>query len=212
MAQRREAIAGVLLTTWGAAWIAAIAAAAGVKGSLFSSLIHGASLLLLILGLVCAVAGVVVLRASAAESATDVPVFRIEASPVLEFADLADAHTRDAAVLLRTIRQVRITNQQLNARLVVDLCVRITMPDGRVFDEVTLAPVDPEGDRRQLDWLKPPVEIEAQQTVIGAVGFISSDPEMVLEGRLELEATDLVSEASVVAAPGEPRVATRRNA
>jgi hypothetical protein len=211
MAQRREAIAGVLLTTWGAAWIAAIAAAASPKGSLSSSLIHGASLLLLILGLICAIAGALVLRAISPDGTTDVAVFRIESSPVLEIGVLTYDSTGDPAAFLRTIHQVRITSQQPDARLVIDLCVRITMPDGRVFNEYPLDPRDPQGDRRELGWLDLPVEVEPQQTVIGTVGFTSFDRETVVESSVEFEATDLVSGASVVATLGEPRVATRRS-
>ena len=210
MARRREAIAGVLLTTWGAAWIAAIVAAASPKRSLFSSLFHGASLLLLIFGLICAIVGVVVLRASSADSTT--PVFRIEASPAVEFGVLTEADAHHTGVYLRTIHAVRITNQQPTTRLIVELYVRITMPDGRVFNKMSLSATDPQRDLRDLDWLNLPVEVEAQQTVTGTVGFISFDLDAVLESRVELDATDLVSGASVLTRLGKPGVATRRNA
>lgn len=215
MAERREAIGGTLLTTAGGAWIAAIVVAADREGSLISSLVHGAPLLLIAFGLVCAVAGAVAFKISkpiepsAPSEVSEVGVFRIEASPVLEFDDLNRGFDDRPPVLVRTIHQVRITNQQPGARLIIELWVRITLPDGRVFPEISLSPTDPCRDWRQLRWLELPIEVEAQRTVIGEVGFILQDVEAVLEGEVELVATDLVSGASVRAALGETRTASR---
>lgn len=210
MGGRREAIAGVLLTTWGGAWIAAIAAGADEKGSLLSSLTHGPSLLLLAFGLICGAAGFVVLQTGGDEGPSEIQVFRISASPILEFAVLSEDRQGNPAAILRTIHEVRITNQQPDARLIVELCARATAPDGRVFEEISLAPSDPQKDSRRFGWLDLPVEIEAQQTVLGTTGLIAFYREIAIDGEIELEATDLISGASVLAPLGETRVASRR--